>query len=218
MPNAPPPTGLGRGVLNRETLDAIRARVDKATPGPWRAVTSRGTGAVAAPDSVGCYVYVNVRTHDDMTAETVSRWQDDARFVAAARTDVPALLDEVERLTASEKEREQKEFAHWDAFTAQPCTRCGGKRNWQLDGYAQAVCYSCGHPELSSSPQPGRAAVGGVERSSTVTEERVERAAKVLWNESGYPSAWSKMRKEEQDFFRSTARRALAAALEVNGA
>jgi len=34
----------------------------------------------------------------------------------------------------------------FDAFTRQPCTRCGGRRNWQVDGQLQAVCHDCGNP------------------------------------------------------------------------
>ncbi len=32
-----------------------------------------------------------------------------------------------------------------DPWYAEPCTRCGGKRDWRCDGRPQAVCYDCGY-------------------------------------------------------------------------
>ena len=74
-PSRPAPVGLD--------LDAIEARAHAATPGPWRP---------AGPDG-------------DAVAQMGSarriRSLEDAAFIAAARTDVPALLAEVRRLRAS---------------------------------------------------------------------------------------------------------------------
>ncbi|MDO9016579.1 MAG: hypothetical protein Q8S73_38505 [Deltaproteobacteria bacterium] len=77
---------------------AMRARVDAADRGPWRAGTVEHEGKVWAPDpdalggpSVGERCVFNANTHYPHTANRV--------FVAAAREDVPRLLDEVERIT-----------------------------------------------------------------------------------------------------------------------
>ncbi len=85
--------------MTREQLDAIRARVDAATPGPWEAVTPKRYAAVRS-NAEGCYVYTQGKIPADTHPDTVARQQRDAQFIAAAREDVSALLAEVERLTA----------------------------------------------------------------------------------------------------------------------
>ena len=65
----------------RETLNRIRAQADAATEGPWELLGDgeyvSGPGILVAPDDGG------------VTSA-------DAEFIAAARTDVPWLLDQVE--------------------------------------------------------------------------------------------------------------------------
>ena len=65
----------------RETLARIRAQADAATEGPWELLGDgeyvSGPGILVAPDDGG------------VTSA-------DAEFIAAARTDVPWLLDQVE--------------------------------------------------------------------------------------------------------------------------
>jgi hypothetical protein len=63
-------------------VDAARARANAATPGPW--VLSEPQGNWIWPHI--CNTYASKRA--------------DAVFIAAARSDVPALADEVERLRA----------------------------------------------------------------------------------------------------------------------
>ncbi len=72
-------------------LEAIKARAEAAWPGPW----------AGTPERVGYY--------DDgrwFTIAHMSAWEGpavdgpNAEFIAAARTDVPALVAEVERLQA----------------------------------------------------------------------------------------------------------------------
>lgn len=65
--------------------DAIRAREQAATEGPW-ATEPRLS-------------YTSIRSSDDITRADAVR-EADAEFIAAARTDVPALLAEVDRLRA----------------------------------------------------------------------------------------------------------------------
>ena len=66
-------------------LDAIEARAEAATPGPWRQTTSkRGyRDVLQTPDSYG----------DRMIAKGCPNA--DADFIAAARTDIPALVAEL---------------------------------------------------------------------------------------------------------------------------
>ena len=64
-------------------LDAIEARFEHVTDGPW---TTGEDGLVWPP-----------HTGDPVSG---SIWLPDARFIAAARTDVPALVAEVRRLRA----------------------------------------------------------------------------------------------------------------------
>ena len=66
-------------------LDAIRARAEAATEGPWEAEALEG----------------NIVTPTQGTIVEVYSWTDaDAEFIAHAREDVPALLAEVEQLRA----------------------------------------------------------------------------------------------------------------------
>jgi hypothetical protein len=67
-------------------LEAIRLRCEAATPGPWRAVAG--------------YVY---RGDTSFRASMAA----DAQFAAAARTDIPALITEVERLRAALSEAQR---------------------------------------------------------------------------------------------------------------
>ena len=74
----------------RETLARIRAQADAATDGPWEAdglegtITSKTDGLVTDPQ--GPYLVV----------DGITRWaESDAEFIAAARTDVPWLLEQV---------------------------------------------------------------------------------------------------------------------------
>lgn len=80
-------------------LDAIKARVDAATPGPWWA-WDRGVGwhiAIGEPTEGtwgGPARLLPASERTDIGREA------DAEFIAAARQDVPALIAEVERLRA----------------------------------------------------------------------------------------------------------------------
>ena len=79
-------------------LDEIEARANAATPGPWD--VERETGLISTDD--GCAVasihpHGNVRT----VIHTGERYShSDAAFIAAARSDVPALIARVRELEA----------------------------------------------------------------------------------------------------------------------
>lgn len=71
----------------RETLARIRAQADAATDGPWSVFHGKRCGTyVTRPDLAG------------VAREWSLTWSDaDAEFIAASRTDVPWLLEQVER-------------------------------------------------------------------------------------------------------------------------
>ncbi len=69
-------------------LEAIRARAAAATPGPWDAKAYRVH--VPGPDRILAACWRPWGDVADITA--------DVEFIAAARTDVPALLEAVDRL------------------------------------------------------------------------------------------------------------------------
>jgi hypothetical protein len=74
-------------------LNPIKTRLASATPGPWTAYSAMccpDMGGVSGPKGSVCAKQVGRYGHP-MSIE-------DAEFVAAARTDVEALIAEVERL------------------------------------------------------------------------------------------------------------------------
>lgn len=103
--------------LDDEQLEAIRQRVDAATPGPWMAANEHGN---LPPESSPAWCVCQMRPgYENMegqvddrgrrdgwlrdVAETPGRkheYDHDAEFIAHAREDVPALLREVDRLRA----------------------------------------------------------------------------------------------------------------------
>jgi len=76
-------------------LDAIEARATEATPGPWRPII------YGESDFDGPGRYVSFGPDATCISDSTSMDSDeDAVFIAAARTDVPALVAEVRRLRA----------------------------------------------------------------------------------------------------------------------
>lgn len=76
--------------VTEEQRKKWRALADAATEGPWEPHVpyQRDEAEGAGPN------------HDARSSLGLKRAQDDAAFIAEARTAVPALLDEVERLQA----------------------------------------------------------------------------------------------------------------------
>jgi len=75
--------------MNQKQLNAIKERVTKATPGPWEYdEEDRGIWNKGALNYLG----------------TVTLSHIDAEFITHARDDVPALVEEVERLREVVKE------------------------------------------------------------------------------------------------------------------
>lgn len=84
--------------MTRPDLDAIRARCDAATPGPWRPDSEQGHGrGVRAIASVAwCPVACAVgKESQSIGRRDASR---NAQFISHARTDIPALLAYIEKL------------------------------------------------------------------------------------------------------------------------
>ncbi len=72
--------------------EAIKARLEAATPGPWKYVPCTGEYGEAASAIDGA--------HDCVVEPDSFLLADDAEFIAHAPTDIANLLEEVERLEA----------------------------------------------------------------------------------------------------------------------
>lgn len=83
--------------MTDDEIDTLQALCDLATPGPW----------FAEEHKCECCAYV---TNEKGVSQTnvmyvvngkAASWHENARFIAEARTALPALLDEVQRLKAT---------------------------------------------------------------------------------------------------------------------
>jgi hypothetical protein len=105
------------GVAERLTADelaTIRARCDAATPGPWLAGRNVETNRWSV-DAFGRFedgtLYGMV-----IARPSVDNGEANATFITNARTDVPRLLDEIERLRAERDAAVAREFALAEAL------------------------------------------------------------------------------------------------------
>lgn len=98
----------GEKAMTREELDAIRARVDAATPGPWEWKWPE----LLQVATVGPHRYTagRVLREDDDAIECASG--ENSEFIVHAREDIPRLLAEVERLTET-RQRTIDEIVRW---------------------------------------------------------------------------------------------------------
>jgi len=76
-------------------IDAIRKLTDAATPGPWK------TGDRFGNRSLGSSVAVLAGNLPPVQLDPHRNGRNDAEFIAAARTLVPALCDELEQTRAA---------------------------------------------------------------------------------------------------------------------
>lgn len=109
--------------MDAKQLAEIKARAEKATPGEWK--------VSEAPQRT------NVICGDDRKFLIIARWLDsfDAQFIAHARTDIPALVAEVERLT-EEKDSAEKEYRHY--------LRLSERADQQIATLEKALRMACG--------------------------------------------------------------------------
>lgn len=96
---------LREASMTPEERQAIRERAEAATPGPWHAGPSYYEGPLVSYVA-GAHVSVHPEASDDRQ-EGVA----DAEFIAHARSDVPALLDDIDRLEAEKAELEAEQDA-----------------------------------------------------------------------------------------------------------
>ena len=83
--------------LTREDLRSIKDRADRAIPGPWCVAGTRRTYVIAIHGaSERCSDNPVLWAEDDCLQGT----KEDAEFIAHTRTDVPRLVEEVDRLRA----------------------------------------------------------------------------------------------------------------------
>lgn len=87
--------------MTPERLAAIKARADAATPGPWKTGEDDFTKHTIYAAKDRATIIVQRRDDSDMFWNSIiplKQTFSDAAFIAHAREDVPALLEEVERL------------------------------------------------------------------------------------------------------------------------
>ena len=77
-------------------IEAIETRVNAATPGPWQRYVKHENLMVATPGKKGVVIVDLASDRDESVDDT--ECERNAEFIAAARTDVPALVAEVRRL------------------------------------------------------------------------------------------------------------------------
>lgn len=107
-------------------LEAIKARVDAANPGPWRVVRHEPslTRMVVSDDHT---LDIDFGYVGNCTAKA-------AEFVAHAREDVPALVAEVERLRAAEQRvRDLHDFEQYHDELSPWCAHCNRDDNERDD-------------------------------------------------------------------------------------
>ncbi len=76
--------------MTSDELNALDALCAAATPGPWSSASQREDGATFD------WYWVEAPTNGNVTSDHLD--MDDATFIAAARTALPALIAEVRRL------------------------------------------------------------------------------------------------------------------------
>ena len=85
--------------MTEQKLEAISARAEAATPGPWETVECRSTpaGVSWTKEATICARRIRVASlkreiEGDVGSAGFPSLMIDAKFIAAARTDVPALI------------------------------------------------------------------------------------------------------------------------------
>jgi hypothetical protein len=148
-------------------LDAIEARAEAATPGPWRQTTSkRGyRDVLQTPDSYGDRMIAKI----DQEAFIVSRRDArmlrcpnaDADFIAHARIDIPALVAELR--AAREVVEAAQEEDHWRAELPR-LRSCAdledGWAEWHAQYVEAEIQFYCANQAKAAALAAYRAVVG----------------------------------------------------------
>lgn len=82
--------------LTDAELAEIRARADAATEGPWFQWTTAGDVSSEPEDCIIMWTTLRKKDDEGCTSST-PQGDDDCRFVASARQDIPRLLDHIEQ-------------------------------------------------------------------------------------------------------------------------
>ncbi|HEV2929940.1 MAG TPA: hypothetical protein VGW74_14705, partial [Propionibacteriaceae bacterium] len=110
-----PPAGQPATPAETLDLDAIEARADAATPGPWHGEHEQYEGRELLCVSIGDYGWVCSGERSPEYDIDSEQGKADAEFIAHARTEVPALVAEVRGLRA-ELERMRRAWWKMQAF------------------------------------------------------------------------------------------------------
>lgn len=85
--------------MKQAEIDAIKARLEKATPGPWVLYRPNWRGAGEWPDTVSLQRKPDVAALLDVEPDLIEGLKcGDAEFIAAAPTDISRLLEDNKRL------------------------------------------------------------------------------------------------------------------------
>lgn len=102
--------------LSEQRLAEIRARVEAAQVGPWEWWTSCSFRRLSGPDGKDGGVLRAVVYRDGQPG--IEGSEEDMSLLAHARTDIPDLLEEVERLRAEvasmRQETAERQHAAWE--------------------------------------------------------------------------------------------------------
>lgn len=135
--------------MTPERLAEIRKRADAASPGPWTWILDGSISEIWDAD-------------DCVVADTDGHRSpdDDADFIAHAREDIPALLDEVERLTRAIEswKREEADWKERERELLEALFRAAPRRHYQSGSTGPpllvAVFCSFCESELTSPDRP----------------------------------------------------------------
>jgi hypothetical protein len=129
--------------MTQQDLDALKALAAKATPGPWEEVAESGEWWVTSTSDEAGALYV--------IPDTTSMAQDDVDYICAACNAVPALVADVERLTAQVAELERElavvRYSYAAAYDNYHATGKGHILSFD-EWWATPHCPMCGQVEL----------------------------------------------------------------------
>lgn len=107
--------------IESKQLDQWKALADAATPGPWRAQVSLGAATLA-------------RESGALLAAGQGLFEpQDAAFIAAARSAVPVLISEIERLRAVALKADEEHSQRRKAEDHSVCDVCWALTDWKRD-------------------------------------------------------------------------------------